>query len=107
LTLWLLVFSVHHAAPNAPIWTGQHRSSSHAHHEANAANPASSRAFTAIHDHIHSHCELCFSNSFNLPVQLPAPLRPAENQRITTHLESAEQFDTDIGLPDAHAPPQV
>jgi hypothetical protein len=108
LTLWVLVFSAHHAAPNAPIWTGESSSGGHAHeHLAASKSPQSITAFTAVHEHIHSHCELCFSSAFNLPLRLRAALRPAENRLVTTRLEAAAQFDADVGLPDAHAPPHA
>ncbi|NJK46152.1 MAG: hypothetical protein HC933_19535 [Pleurocapsa sp. SU_196_0] len=62
LLVWtLLVFSAHHAAPNAPIWTGKHASSAHEHHADHVRDSAANPTFTAVHDHLHSHCELCFS----------------------------------------------
>ncbi|NJK45550.1 MAG: hypothetical protein HC933_15900 [Pleurocapsa sp. SU_196_0] len=113
LTLWLLVFSAHHAAPNAPIWTGRDISSGHRHHGVHSQGAAwtqgaaSSLAFTAVHEHVHSHCELCFSSAFNLPVRLRVALRPAEKQWLITRFESVVHSAGDVGLPNAHAPPRT
>jgi hypothetical protein len=75
LTLWLLVFSAHHAAPNAPIWrAAAWHEGTRAHHR--VVHEPECVKLVQPHEHLHSHCELCFSSSFNVPLPLSAPLRP-------------------------------
>jgi hypothetical protein len=102
--VWLLIFSAHHAAPDAPIWMGG--TQVHQHHSLERAGTALS--FSAAHDHDrHGHCELCFSGSFQLPVGFVAPPRHMDGQSANWHEAIGLEFANDIGLPDAHAPPLI
>jgi hypothetical protein len=104
LTVWLLIFSAHHAAPDAPIWMGG--TQVHHHHSLERAGTALS--FSAAHDHNrHGHCELCFSGSFHLLAAFAAPPRHLNVQNANSVSTVQLEFAGDVGLPDAHAPPRV
>jgi hypothetical protein len=119
VTLMLLIFSAHHAAPDAPIWTGgaahgsggahDHAPSEHSDSDASSlgANPSSATelSFSSTHDHIHGHCELCFSSAFHLPVSAVAPPRPNLEETGADLQSGWLQITGDARLPDAHAPP--
>lgn len=101
-TLLLVVFSAHHAAPDAPIWHGAGFQSHASHH-----NHSSELAFTAPHTDHHSHCELCFTNAF-APV---ATLRDLPRVTLLSAQNSSDGlslgFARDQRLPEAHAPPRT
>ncbi len=104
LTLWLLVFSAHHAAPDAPVWSG----AGHTHQHGSLEGAGTALAFSVAHDHDgHEHCELCFSGGFQLPVGFVAPPRYKDGQAANWHEAPGLEFANDIGLPDAHAPPPI
>jgi hypothetical protein len=99
--LMLVVFSAHHAAPGAPIWTGG-SGSAHGHHASASKEPR----FVAVHDHdaLH-HCELCHSSAFQVPSEVAgvprALLRALQSNAITAALSTS----SDLRLPQPHAPP--
>jgi hypothetical protein len=104
LTLCLLVFGAHHAAPNAPIWHGEPWTNHTGLHAAHETRPL---AFTSNHDHLSSHCELCFSSAFNLIVASHEPPRPDLHAPLGSRETLEARVRLDLGLPDAHAPPGV
>ena len=125
IALMLLIFSAHHAAPDAPVWTGHWGGGIHGEHHAHGASSedgisfefdssnefrsaqASGLFFAAVHDHTHAHCELCFGSAFNLPVTAVAPPR-ANLEAASAGLRSRTlQIAGDARLPDAHAPPRA
>ena len=119
MTLWLIVFSAHHAAPDAPIWYGglaahsaAHTEVEHAHDQGldaplEAMSGPDVAAFTASHDHAHGHCELCFGSAFQLPAALKAPLRPVRRASLPGIRLPGRALALDVALPDAHAPPRI
>lgn len=97
-----MLFSAHHAAPDAPIWHGAGFESHASHHD-----HSSEQAFTAIHSDHHSHCELCFTSAFAPPalsLSLPrvALLDPRASWDNALHGMASDQR-----LPEAHAPPRT
>lgn len=116
-TLLLVVFSAHHAAPNAPIWHGVGFDGAgfngagfngagleaHASHQSHS----SQLAFTAVHSDHHSHCELCFTSAF----APPASARSLPRVELVNPPGSSALVDLgfarDQRLPEAHAPPRT
>jgi hypothetical protein len=98
-TLLLVVFSAHHAAPDAPIWQGAGFASHHDH--------SSELAFTSVHADHHSHCELCFASAF----APSATVRSLPRVALLDPRSSSAALDRgaarDQRLPEAHAPPRA
>ena len=104
-TLLLVVFSAHHAAPNAPIWHGAGLSSSSQHSAQH--DHSSELSFTAVHTDHHSHCELCFTSAFTPPATVRSFPRVALNDPRASWNVALHGFARDQRLPEAHAPPRT
>ena len=104
-TLLLVVFSAHHAAPNAPIWHGAGIYSSSQHSAQH--DHSSELAFSAVHADHQSHCELCFTSAFAPPATVRSLPRVALlNPRVSWDV-AQYGFARDQRLPEAHAPPRA
>ena len=101
-TLLLVVFSAHHAAPNAPIWHGAWLELGHAGH-----SHSSELAFTAPHADHQSHCELCFASAFSPPATRSSLPRAAFLNLRASSDAALRGFASDLRLPEAHAPPRT
>ena len=108
-TLLLLVFSAHHAAPNAPIWhsSNQHGSSQHSSDYSAERDYSSELFFTAPRADHDSHCELCFTSAFAPPATARGLPRVALLNPQNSSAAALRGFARDQRLPEAHAPPRT